>query len=388
MSDLRTHIITWAMAGLFTMLSLIAHLTSPSSMHQPEDNWRTRVEYHQTHPAFTVRPITTGLIALMHNALGLSYRASFFILQFLLMLLCGPVLVRYLKYLGFSLKMSLIGMTIFYLSLPVFMAHFDPVYTWSDFWVYLMIPLSFTCLLRKNYALALITMLWALLARETSLIFLPIWFLFIYRSEKGRLFQPLLLTLAAVVLWMAVRLALSGTATGAMEYRLAFNFDGFLRGRDTVFSLLVSLGMMWPIGLYQARRRTETEIVNYDLIRFGAIFAAIGFVLSTLLFALARETRLFFPPFVFFIPLTLVFLQRHQQVIAHFVKKYRFPRIAVSVVIIIAVSLLIASLLFPDFDFRTWKDGNRIIFGLHLAMTIIFSILISFRSKFPDRQPR
>jgi len=380
------HIITWALAALFTLLSLLAHLTSPSSMHQPEANWQTRVEYHQTHPAFVVRPITTGIIVFMHDSLGLGYRTSFFTLQFLLMLLCGPVLVRYLRVLGFSIIMSLAGMTIFYFSLPVFMAHFDPLYTWSDFWVYLMVPLSFAFLIRKKYIPAVLAMAWALWARETSLLFLPPWFLFIYRSERERVVPSLLLTIAPAVLWLVLRAFLTGTAGGDIEFKLAFNFDGFLRSRDTIFSLLVSLGMMWPIGFYQILRGRGDGISRYEPIRFGAVFTALGFVLSTLLFAQARETRLFFPPFVFFLPLTLVFFQGQRLVFIRLWNKYRFPIIAMTGLIIIAVSLMMASLLFPEFDFRTWKDGNRAFLGLHLAATIIFVLFLFIRNRGAESQ--
>lgn len=346
------------------------------------------MEYHQTNPAFIVRPFTTGLLVFMHDTLGISYRASFFSLQFLLMWLCGPALARYLKDLGFSLKMTLIGMTIFYLSLPVFMAHFDPVYTWSDFWVYLMMPLSFSCLLRKNYLPAILAMSLALLTRETSLIFLPLWFFFIYRAENRRTVKPLVLTLTAVVLWLIIRLTLSGAATGNLEYRLAFNFDGFLRSSDTVFSLLVSLGMMWPIGFYQILRGAAADIAHYDLIRYGALVTAGGFIVSTLLFALARETRLFFPPFVFFLPLTLVFFQHHGYTLGRLMKRYRFWQVAVILSVIIGISLVLASLLFPEFEFRTWKDGNRILFGLNLAVTIGFFIIILSRPALPDGKNR
>lgn len=356
----------WVTAIGLTGLSLIAHVTSPSSFHQPEENWESRVITHQTHPAFRVRPVTTGLVAELHRVLGWPYKTAFFALQFLLMLVCGPVFYHFLRRFGFADGYAMGGMIIFYFSLPVFMAHFDPVYTWDDFWVYLMIPLSFLCMSRKYFIMAALALAWAMLARETSVIFVPIWFLFARDVDNGRLARPIVYTLLALILVGCIRVLLSGpTAQG--EFRLGYNFAYPMRISDTVFSLLVSLGALWPVGIYQICSKSPSPFRFLSLFRWGAATTGIGFVVVTLLFALARETRLFFPPFVFFIPLALLFIRDHAETARTLWRRVTYGPAMAGVIGLSAVSVVVTMAAFPVFDFRTWHDGNRLFFSLHLT---------------------
>lgn len=371
----RQYILISLTALLFTAVSLIVHVISPSSLHQTDDNWNLRVSVHRHDPAFAGRPVTTALVVGMHSLFGWSLRTAFFVLQFILMLLSGPVMFAYLRQLGLSFRYSAWGMVIYYLSLPVFLAHFDPVYTWDDFWVYLAIPMSFAFILRRQLACALLSFVFAILARETSLIFLPVWFAAIRTVDRRRLVRPLVLSLTAVLVYIGLRFILSETALGKLEWKVAFNFDGWLRTRDTVFSLLVSLGFLWPVGWYQVCRERISSIAHPEIIRFGAVVTAAGYVISTLLFAQARETRLFFPPFVFFIPLALLYFQTRAEAIGRFAQWPVRPGVMAVTAGSIIVGIFVAMVLFPDFEFRTWKDGNRAFFGLHLAATLLCAFI-------------
>ena len=368
------------MAACLTGLSLVAHVASPSSFHQPEENWKARIIAHQTHPAFKVRPITTGIVTELHRIFGWSYRDAFFALQFLLMLLCGPAFYHYLWRFDFAHGYAVGGMIIFYLSLPVFMAHFDPVYTWDDFWVYLMIPLSFICVLRRFTIMAILTLVWAMLARETSIMFLPAWFILIRQIEHGRLARPVFYTLLALLVVAVFRGTMAAPAPAA-EFKLSYNFAYSLRTGDTIFSLLAALGFLWPVGIYQIRSGAGPSSNYLGLFRWGAVITAAGFVLSTILFAQARETRLFFPPFVFFIPLALLFIRDHADAAGRLWRRTKTGLTIAAITCLLAVSVAVTILVFPAFDFRTWQDGNRLFFSLHLTAAGLAGIVHLYRKR-------
>lgn len=372
MTDSRRHIIVLALAATLTILSLVVHLAGPSSIHQPEQNWHDRVSLHQTEPAFTVRPITTALIVFGHDTFGLSYRAIFFTLQFILMFFAVAVYYYFLRTFDFTHGYSVSGMLIFGLSLPVFLAHFDPMYTWSDFWIYLFIPLSFICIVRQWWLPAILSFIVALLARESSILFLPPWMMIIATSRSKSWKKGILPAMAVLTGAIFLRLLLRGVSTGHLEYKLAFNFESFVRSRDTIYSLLVSLGFLWPLGIYQILSSRHVSHPFYPVIRFGAVYTGVFFTLTTLLVAQARETRLFFPPAIFFIPLTLLYISTSRSVIIGIIRRLGYFRLWAIILTLVVVTQLITLALFPDFDFRTWKDGNRIWFGLHLCLTAMF----------------
>jgi hypothetical protein len=383
----KRNILVWTLAAGLTLLSLVVHLASPSSMHQTEQNWDERVTLHQTEPAFTVRPITTAIVVFGHDTFGLSHRTAFFSLQFILMLLVVAVFYYYLHALAFNHREALTGMLIFGLSLPVFLAHFDPMYTWSDFWVYLCIPLSFLLTVKRWWFPAVMSFVVAVIARETSAIFLLPWVFLIADVRKKEWYRVLWLPVAAVIIIAVIRFFLftTGAFSGNLEYKLAFNFESFIRSRDTLYSLLVSLGFLWPVGIYELVRVRSSSYRHSNFLRFGASLTAITFVTLTLLFAQARETRLFFPPVIFFIPLVLIFVRSIHSYLAAIMYRLGKVRISVLLLILFIAAQACALLVFPDFDFRTWKDGHRIWFGLHLCATIIFVLVLVARRAIHNR---
>lgn len=374
----------WIVAFGLALLSLILHLTAPSTMRESENGWDERVTYHQTKPSFAVRPLTTSAVAVMHDAFGWSFRSSFFILQFSLLLLCGPALAYWLRQLGFTLGERLLGMGIFYLSLPVLLAHFEPIFTWDDLWVYLFVPLGFAFVVGGRILLSTGCLIAAMLARETSLIFLLPWLILLRARFEYKLWPQAALALAVVGIAGLVRSIWTGLGAGPEYWEweerarlLAFNFESLARSRDTVFSLLAGLGVLWPVGVYQLFQPSEYNAPRYyDALRIGAVIAILGFTLPTLLFMQARESRLFFPPFVFLIPLALVFLRQHADELRDL--RNRLPRRIQSVwpVILWLGGIGITYAIFPEFEYRKWQDGNRAVFGLHVAAGTVFVLLL------------
>jgi hypothetical protein len=304
------------------------------------------------------------------------------ILQFTLYLLCGPAFWFFLRTLGFRLSYALAGMIMYLLTMPLFMAHFEPVHTGSDFWVYLLVPLSIAMAIRKQYTVAVITVILALMARETTLLFLPVWFLFVYIDRDRKFPLAAVLTVLSVGLFVGIRLWLFGRITVPPENGPGFNFENYLRGSDTLFSLLVSLGFVWVVGLWQALYRSDRITPFYNVVRFGAVFTAAGFVSATLLMARARETRLFAPPAIFLLPLVLVYIQDRTERIRALLRLLPNWGNALAGGVLLTLCVWGAKLAFPKFEYRLWRDGNWAYLGLHIALTIVF-LLVELGVRWP-----
>ena len=373
----RQVVIVWLVALAIVGLSLLVHLAAPSSIHLSEQVWSERVAFHHSLLPFQVRPLTNGILDAGHDLLGLPYKTTFFTLQFLLYLVCLPVFWYYLRTLEFSPAYSLSGMVIFGLMLPLFLAHFDPIYTWSDFWVYLGLPLSFAALIRRRYVLSLLAMALAIVTRETSLLFVPVWFVFAYSANGHKWLWAAVLAALPVIFATAIRMTSVHAVSVIPTWDFDFNFATGLRASDSLFSTLVSLGFIWVVGLSQTARRTGNPTRHYDLIRAAALFTTAGTVISTLLLTYARETRLFVPPVIFLIPLVLVYAKDHSIEVGRLWERTSATVAIPAAIVLLAVCILAAKLAFPTFEYRPWHDGNWVYLGLHLALVIVF-LLIEF----------
>lgn len=377
----KQKVLVWIVAIVLAGLSLMVHLTSPSTLSMGEDAWQQKVMYHRDYPILAARPLTTGIVTVANDVLGLGFREGFFSLQFLLYLVCGPVFFLYLHRLGFSFGQALSGMVIFQLSLPTFLAHFEPIHTWDDFWLYLMAPLAMALSLMRLHIPALLAMICSLIGRETSLIILPFWAVIVYREGAGPGWRrAAVYTAGALILSGSLRLILSSGSAVSPELSLGFNFDGLLRTRDTLFSGLVSLGALWLVGLWQASRRSAVAISYEGWLRAGAFVTAAGFVSSTLLFGHARETRLLWPPAIFMIPLALIYWRERTQAVRRLFRLHPSWLVVLLSMALLAAWVGLAQLLFGEFEYRSWRDGNWFYCGLHLWLLTIF-VLVEFLAR-------
>ena len=378
----------WLIAGLLTGLSLLNHLISPSSFHLSAEAWDDLLAYHRDFDVFRVRPVTTAVVGFLAEQTGLSVRSAFFLLQFALFFVTGPAFYHFLRSLQFSPARSRAGMVILLLSLPLFLAHFEPVWTWDDFWCYILLPSAMAFALGRRYWPAAACIAGAMIARETSAAFLPVLFLLFRTNPKVGIARPLLATLAPVAVLVVFRAAVLGAVSGSPVWSLAFNFESWARTRDSLFSLIVSLGFLWPVGLTQAFRRPEESPAWYDAVRFGALLTAGAYLVSGLLFGHIRESRLLLPPALLFIPLVLVYIEENGRRLGE-LRAVAAPgplRTAIALGLLLAGSLLAAHGLFPSFEYRRWQDGKRLYFALHLALTAVF-LGVEFMRRGRGRSP-
>lgn len=321
-------------------------------------------------------------MSFLHGEFAIPYRTSFFGLQFLLMFLSGPAFALYLSRLGFTSRQNMAGMLIYYFSLPVFLAHIEPHHLWDDFWVFLMVPLALALTIERKTVLAVLTMTWAILAREITALFLPVWLLFMLHSERDRRYSTIVMAFVVTLLLVfTARLFLTGINTGDIAFKLPFNFENEMRTRDTIFSVITSMGFLWVTGLWVTVTGSTKPRPWLNIIRFGALFTVLGYISTTLLIAQARESRLLFPPFVFLIPLTLIYIEDRWWLFKEFYAGKSRRQASILTFVIIALSLAVATMLFPTFEYRSWHDGNRAYLGFHIAITLVLIFMEVKRRK-------
>lgn len=364
-SPLRLKVI--GIALLITLLSVVVHVTSPSTWHQSEEVWEERLEVHESSPIFSARPLTTAAVGLLHREFGLSIRVSFFALQFSLMAAALICFWYWLASVGLRSREATVGMVILGLSHSVFLAHFEPVHTWSDFWVYALIPLSLAWSLRRKPTMAVVTMLLALTARETGLLFVPfmIWALRLGGTPWPR---ATLAGVTAVALFLAGRMALQSGLAASPDFKLFFNFASSLRTSDTVYSFIVSLGFVWITGLFGLFARDILDRQMTGFLRWGGVWTVAGFTTSTFLFGQVRESRLFVPAMVFMVPLSILWWRSRRHAIKRIIRSIpswlRWPL----ALVLILVGTGLAKATFPEFEYRAWRDGSWVWLGMNVVL--------------------
>lgn len=379
---------TAVLAGvLLTAGTIAVHRFCPSPMQFGVEPWDKIRDYHQTLEAFRVRPITTNLINAICVVTGASFKTAFFGFQFTMFFTSCLTFYWYLRQLTFTHRESLGGTMIFHLALPVFLAHFEPVFTWDDFWGYIFVPISIFALMRRKYILAVLGMLVAILAREINLMLVPVWFYLQYLLDDRKMIRPLCVVGCGVALFVIIRLMLTGTSTGERDINFWFNFDGFLRSRDTVFSLLISNGFVWLVGLRQAWQVAHGKSSLSRFLGWAAIYLTIMYVGTGVFFGYARESRYFTIPAIILVPLALLFFREYRPELIRMARYVpRWWHKAVVSAVLIAMCVGITKLAFPRFEYRPWHDGNWGYFALHLSICIVALAAIVLRKREASRK--
>ena len=377
MSDLRfafsVRMVVWTAA--IVAVILLIHLFAPSMMQMNEGEWDGILSYHQTLEAFRVRPIVTNLATGLQESTGMSFKYSFFVLQFILLFLAGPALAIWYKSLGFSERESIIGIALFLLSLPVAMAFFEPVFTWSDILCYVLVPLALASAVKGKLGLLVVTLIPCILEREINIVLLPVVGALAIVLGKAKLRSVVVTCLLSLVTALGIRMLMSGASNGAPEMMLSFNFDGFLRSRDSLFSIWISLGAIWLIGLEGAIRGWASENKQERLIARCGLYLTVAFFVAAIELGKARESRLFMPAAFFLIPLTLMFLRKWKESALTVLNRYGIFKFIAMAVTALAVGILLTKIVFPEFEYRRWHDGNWIWCGMHVAVIIILFVV-------------
>jgi len=369
-------IFTGALGALhFSFPSLVNNLAQPYNLTtDPADDelMEKLVRLHSVHPAFVGRPLTTWLISKTQAITDFAFGQSFALVNFGLLFLVGLLIFYLAKQYGSTNKSSFLSLAIFYLSFSIIFAFFRSIDTWDEPLQYLFVLLSLVALHKKQFFFFSLSILGALVARETTLILFPA-FLYLllprgynFKKINFRIFFLLIpLGCYCILLYYLFK---QGVAPEAANYfletrftHLSFNFQSAIFAIESLVSMFAVLAL--PVLL--AWRYWKSKKIDASQKKLLVAFL-ITVMINTpivVLAARAREARLFALPLVFLWPLLGTFLLAT-------IKKISLSWKSILISIIgIALAYLLAFQLFEP----THAAGFE--FGFQLYIFLLFSLL-------------
>jgi hypothetical protein len=354
--------------------------------------WDRIIQFGLDYYPFSGRILTTQFVLGLNSLLGVSYRVAFIALQYSLMFLLGVSFFYFLRSMKFNLSWSTAGVMMLLASYPVLCAFHDPVYTREDFWEYLALVLCFWGIVRQRLILSALALTLGMVAREATVVFWPVFALGVWQNEETSRTRKWLTLGLPVVLFGLYALNFHHLPEGGRLDHFSKNFLSPERTSDSLYSLLVSFGVLWLTTVLGLARETRI-LFRYPHSRLMVIGALTMIPVSTFMalnFGLARETRLFFPPFVFMIPISLWYIAGRTRLLARvFSMGYGIPG-AVSMVLSLGVGIALANLLFPTFELRGWPEFARAYLGVHLGLAFWLAGAVGFvqiRRRYETIQP-
>ncbi len=350
-------------------------------MNLAEESWQRMVDSHLSWYPFKIRYFTTYAMLLLNRVFALPLRESFFLIQFPLLLVLGPVFYNYQRILGFTVRQAWVGVFLVLSSYPVLLAFSEPTHTWDDVWTYLLVTLALALVLRSRITAATVVFTLACFAREQSLIFYPLLAMtaFWSPSEMPRR-NRLLWLLAPPVLYGVFRVIVWQEMDPARFSHIYRNFEFGLRTSDTLFSLFISFGFIWVASLMALVRlvrknRTAAERFLY----WGTLISLPANLVIALFFSLTRETRILFPPFVCLVPLAV----RELWLLLADLKQRRgaFRRVTqvITFSVLIGVGIYLGRAVFPSFEYRACPNIAQLWAGIHFGLVLNLMALYLLR---------
>lgn len=260
----------------------------------PYDYLETVIAAHSdgSDPAFARRPLTTWSIGAL-NAIGLTPKQGFITIGLLGFLLSGMLVFGLARQVGAGERTALLSQALFHGSPTVLMAWFDPLYTYDEPLQYAALLLALLLLLRARWVAFAMAFAVALLARETSLLLLPV-FVLLAPDRRAALLAGLL-GVAVLAVWLA--LAPMGASapelTADLARRSGYAALNFSRARigETIGFLLLVLALP----LFVALRGPSAVPAPW---RRGFLLALLLNTPLVLVGAYAREARLLALPLI------------------------------------------------------------------------------------------
>jgi len=389
---LKEYIIPFSITSILLTVSFILHFKSCGSpMTSSLEFWQDRMDLHRSLYPFSIRYLTTYSTIIISKLTSFPNRESFYVLQYGLAIIIGPVFYKFLRNLNFSRTWSNVGLFILLTSYPVLAAHFEPVHTWDDFWAYLFLILTFSTIIKNRVGLSFIFYTLACFSRDQTLIFFPIYVLamFIFSKDKRQITKLIYSILPLAIFGLFLAIVWETPAAKRFEL-IKFNFENGLRTRDTVFSFYISFGFLWLTVLMTAIRLIHKEKNNItNFIFWGAVVTLPINTIVTLFFTTARETRIFFPPFIFVIPLSLFLLEPMHIYIRRYLSQFKRIILLIFFHGLMLGGVYLARLIFPFFEYRQCsnycQEWAGINFGIMATLTFIYSISPQMRTVFEDK---
>jgi hypothetical protein len=364
----------FAIVGVILFLSYWLHTQWCSTpFNLPESEWQFMVDSHHFSYPFSIRPLTTQCTLALHNLFGWSLKESFGIIQFTLMALLGMFFYRFLRRVGLLVPWAELGLASLMLSYPLFFAVSEPTHTWDDIWGYLFLTLCAEAVVNRRFYWGACWFLLGCVAREQTLIYYPVFaggVLFLSGLANWR--KTLVPLLIPVVLYGAY-FAIVWQPPAPERFRLLMtNFDGFLRSRDSLYSIFMAFGWLWAgwiLALVLVGRKRSSPHESH-ILKWGTVYAVPVTVVFTLLFTLVRETRVLFPPMILVVPFVLLTLQANARDIAEILKQRKALWIAVATLVFCA-GLMAGPAIFPVFEYRACPVFSKAWASLQIGVSLV-----------------
>jgi hypothetical protein len=395
-SEYRTYLAPTLTIFAVTAFSILLHTKWCSTpMLSTEEHWHMLFGYHFTFYPFSIRYFTTFLVQGMHGLTGLPIKETFFAVQYLLSAVVALVLYRFLLRLRLSRGWAHFGMFLFLVSFPIIFAHSEPVFTWDDGWTYLFLLLCTMSLMNCRLWSATVCFVLGCFAREQMMLYFPVYLLGINTFCVGRSkWSKILAAVLPVIIYGAFYAALFEAPEQKRFELLQYNFETLPRTANSLFSLFIAFGAIWVAWLFSVRsflRKGRVDAGSRELrfLAWGSLLAVAPTLFLGLVLALARETRIFFPPFVFIIPLAVVWLQERMRMVDKGRRKQRlWMALATAGAIIAGISLI--GNIKPDLDYRNCPDFCYLWAGTHIGLSIgvILFAIVTGKSQKPVDEPK
>jgi hypothetical protein len=364
-------------AALLALSLLIQVRFVPSGLTQSQDVWRQKVDLHLTWEPFAIRPFQSQATLCLNRLTSWPLRESFFAIQFALALLLGTLFFRYLRKLGFEPSAAYAGLILLMTAYPILGAHFEPTHTWDDFWSYLFVVLFLTEVLQRKFIWAAIWLTLACYAREQSAFFYPVLVISaVWARQSCPRWRLLTASLLPLVAYIPFRVLVSSRWDFDRWAYWRYNFANPGRTTDTVVSLILAFGIVWllaAMGCFVLYR--DRLWPNRGFVLFGAATTVPITVMVTLTASFARETRIFFPPFVFMIPLALLGFRWLVQRLTEVIAVRLTPVVVASMAVLIPLGFWVVKQYLAAVDYRSNSAFRRQLTGLHIGLSLAVLVL-------------
>ncbi len=292
----------WLGGYLFSYQRLGSEIAAPAeALHEWNLNQRAPFEYR-----LLFSTIVNGVWSMTAQT-NTSFYWSYVGVSFACGIGAALVFFQLLVALGFSSRLSLLGVGSFLLLPPFSLAYTLPVHTREDMLGYLLLCGGLLLLVRKQYPGFVLISIAGACCRETLLI-LP--FVLLFFTHDLSFFKRALLASPPIIVWVLIRVF---TDTEREAYNplagLAWNLDNPAQVLGFAF---ITFGPLW-IGWVKGRnvRLQFPTAAGVGLLARSAPWALTLILLSTFLGGVYNEIRLLYLAFPWVIALSLLFASTH-----------------------------------------------------------------------------
>ena len=315
------------LAALATITVIIVNVIIPSNLNGFTESlntelkplWKNDVakivyEARTESSVFRRRPLVLEFQSFTNTYLSWPYQFSFNVINtvfifafFLLMLLWSDALLALFNR-QYKPKILILWLLCI---LPVSCAYFATIFTYDDFLQYTFLTAALILYFQKRIWLTAMLFFLSCLSRETSLLFLPFFLFYSRRWRENWIKEWLVLSvsLGCYILFLALHLEPQGVSKtiSYMQrkriYAWQSNFENLQKSREAL--TVGTMMAFFPLYLLQKQLRSTDKGTPLNYLVKAAIGLIIGNIVIVYLFALARESRLFFIPLILATPLVL-----------------------------------------------------------------------------------